>query len=168
MIRTTVFVGMVVMSMSASASYAQDVSSKEILVMDEGCKQQKIAACVAATKKYVFTGKTNKCPQYNDLGQRKNDEGKDVYAVVEDNNYVMHCEFKNNQTVQDSPFYIQVVQHCKTVVENLPATDGNSCLKPLAQERIANAIGTDFKHLIKQLCAVSGNPKCDELDKVPQ
>jgi hypothetical protein len=75
----------------------------------------------------------------------------------------------NNAVTLISKDYDLAYNNCKTLVENFPsqyAPKGftQSCLKPLAQERLLNAIGIEIKRLRSSECT---DEDCSKLDKVP-
>lgn len=145
---TTVFVLTV-----ASSVHAQDVRDREIMVVDQRCIEEKLVACVLEKIPSTPIGPKGRC-------------GPVRTKVREDNRW--YCKTTNIAVVAEQDT-IRYLQDCKPIVENFPSYPGTkSCLKPLAQERLLNAISSDLKYLIQERCRASGDPKCQELDKVPE
>ena len=145
----------------SQSAWAEDVRNKEILIVDQGCVERKVADCVADSLQ-VSKPKSEACPEGSDTSDKPH-----TYPTFR------FCKFNNpaslvNYTLTQSSGISAIeaaLPKCKMLAENFPSGYGSeSCLKPLAQERLINAVNVELKRLTPGQCTGS---KCDELDKVP-
>lgn len=162
-------------------AWAEDVRDKEIMVVDQACVERKIANCIAdawaiptsskiacedkmvsigAAPKQWF-GDAHMC-RYTDMAALI----ETVRTAYEKKSFKNDSEKANNETVKER--FKSDLSICKMMAENFPSlyepSRPENCLKPLAQERLINAVNVELKRLTPGQCTGS---KCEELDKVP-
>ena len=143
--------------LSLPTAQAQDVRDNEIMIVDEACVEQKITKCIIDLTPEESIRRGDKCPL--GMGFLRNTP-----------NYRKLCKFTDPVLLMNNRWddFENRLTKCKKRVENFPSQYGSpSCLRPLAQERIINALNVEIKRLSRQLCAASGGSKCEELDRVP-
>ena len=142
---------------------AADVRDDEIMVVDQKCIEQKIANCLVESKIYEVPPKD---PGW--LGARC------LFGTTQigrTNDGLLICQPNDIHAALELPWERAgpIFAACRQKVESLPSYYGSpNCLKPLAQERIINALNVEIKRLSRQLCDASGGSKCAELDTVPE
>lgn len=143
------------------SAWADDVRNNEILIVDQGCIERKVADCVADSLQ-VSKPKNEACPEGSDASDKPH-----AYPNFR------FCKFNTPASVISYALTLgsgistieAILPKCKMLAENFPSGYGpESCLKPLAQERLINAVNVELKRLTPGQCTGS---KCDELDKVP-
>lgn len=158
----------------SSTGQTQDIRSNEVYILDQSCVEKKIIYCLIDNITIPHGIGNIKC-QAN-LEMKKSSFGyyckfKDIDTIMKAiNNYYSPLLLRNNNAVILTPEnYDLAYNNCKTLVGNFPtqySPNGftQSCLKPLAQERLLNAIGIEIKRLRSNKCA---DENCSKLDKVP-
>lgn len=145
---------------------AEDVRDQEIMVIDQNCVEQKVTSCLIdsfSKRGYKSNHFSSGCPK-----------GSQPYGLSHNNDtnqYTVICQFTDIAAVIARPWdeLGPIISECRNKAEGLPSQYGSvSCLRPLAQERIINALNVELKRLSRQLCDASGGSKCVELDKVPE
>lgn len=167
--------------LSFASAQAEDIRDKEIMIVDQACVERKIANCIAdawtiATSKKIacedkmvsvgdapkqWYGDAHLC-RYTDMTALI----ETVRIAYERKQFRTDAEKANNEAVKER--FKSDLAICMMMAENFPSLYNPSrpenCLKPLAQERLINAVNVELKQLTSGQCSGS---KCDELDKVP-
>ena len=147
-----------------SPGWAEDVRDKEIMVVDQACIERKVTSCLLD----LFSKMPHSMDVFFGAGCPP---GIERYQVVSVNNKNMAlCKYTDMSAVVNRPWneLEPRLSECRKKAEGLPSFYGPNCLRPLAQERMINAMNVELKRLSRQLCDASGGSKCNELDKVPE
>lgn len=154
-------------------SYGQDLLPREIRVVDQGCIERKVIQCMAIGTAGInlicgdgFSKKGGQCWFTSpSIFLRDRVHSPISNPALNDLTFDEGARFHNrrNNLFQMIP----QIDQCRTIVEAFPSAYGTeNCLKPLAEERILNALTIELRDLVKQLCHLSGDPECVD-DEVP-
>lgn len=160
-------------------SYGQDLLPKEILIVDQGCIERKVIQCLAIGVDFYFYTNKIKCGEGGAKQKNKNNCLFTSPNVFIRNNIASKISnaHTTDLTFEEAQLFTRTrdllisqiprIEQCRAIVEAFPSAYGTeNCLKPLAEERILNALTIELRDLVKQLCHRSGDPECVD-DEVP-